>query len=196
MLACHIVLPAQHSSWLRMRPCMSCHSPAPSPACSSTYCRQLGHAAAFREGWQCSPWVATECCWGPAWVAPWPEILVPAHSTECRPAGHSQSPVWYHLACLPSGTSTWRTACTCDADRFTFVTAPGTSSSGSTWGTTWCLAMQQVSHCVGSLLLLISSPLGTLHLMQDRHASALLCVLHGHSMWVHRAASVLGVPWA
>ena len=32
--------------------------------------------------------------------------------------------------CLPLGTSTWRTACTCDAGRSTFATAPGTSSSG------------------------------------------------------------------
>ena len=50
-----------------------------------------------------------------------------------------------NLTCRPSGTSTWRTACTCGAGRSTCASGPGTPSSGSMWGTTWCLATSQVS---------------------------------------------------
>ena len=62
-----------------------------------------------------------------------------------------------HCTCLPSGTSTWRTACTCDAGRSSCATAHGASSSGSMWGTTWCLAILQVSFVKGPYLTCCSS---------------------------------------
>ena len=54
------------------------------------------------------------------------------------------------ITCWPSGTSTWRTACTCGAGRSSCATPRGASSSGSTSPTTWCLATLQVSLVKGS----------------------------------------------